>query len=355
MKRLKTGAVRRDDSQMRASKTVLVTGGAGFLGGHLIEHLLVRGYRVVCLDLFTYAASLAHLAPAMAAYRHRQVDRMWREEWLEDQATRLIILRGDINDTGLVSAILAGCSGVLALAAETHVDYSYHAPGTFVRANVNGVHSLLEALRLAGASKRLLHVSTDEVYGETLTGQARESERLRPRNVYAVTKACGDLLAQAYGEIFDLDIVTVRPCNLFGPRQQPKDLIPKTFSYLLRGQKMTVHGTGRHLREYLYVQDAARFIVEVFERGQSGEIYNLSSHVFRTTLQVVGAVAAVLGLRAKEVITFVEDRPNADRRYAGDNRKIRRLLGRRWRLTPFEDVIELMKQDFRRRTPSPLL
>lgn len=355
MKRLKTGAVRRDDPRMRASKTVLVTGGAGFLGGHLIEHLLARGYRVVCLDLFTYAGSLDHLAPAMAAYRHRQVDRIWRGEWLKDRTTRLIIMRGDINDTALVGSILAGCSGVLALAAETHVDYSYHAPGTFVRANINGVHSLLEALRLAGAGKRLLHVSTDEVYGETLAGHARETGRLRPRNVYAVTKACGDLLAQAYGEIFGLDIVAVRPCNLFGPRQQPKDLIPKTFSYLLHGRKMTVHGTGRHLREYLYVRDAARFIVEVFEHGQRGEIYNLSSNVFRTTLQVVRTVAGVLGLRAKDVVTFVEDRPNADRRYAGDNRKIRRLLGRRWRLTPFEEVIELMKQDFLRRKPRPLL
>ena len=340
---------------MRGSKTLLVTGGAGFVGGHLVDALLARGYRVVCLDLFTYAGSLEHLASAMVTYPHRRVDRLWQPEWLRDRETRLIIARGDINDTALISSILASCDGVLALAAETHVDYSYHATGPFIRANVNGVHSLLEALRLAGPKKRLLHVSTDEVYGEMLSGHTAESAPMRPRNVYSATKACGDLLVRTYGEVFGLDVITVRPCNLFGPRQQPKDLIPKTFSHLLAGQKMTVHGTGRHVREYLYVRDAAEFIIDVFERGRRGEAYNLSSQIFRNTLQVVRAVAAVLGLRAKDVITFVEDRPNADRRYSGDNRKIRRLLGKRWQLTPFDDVIALMHADFAARKPAPLL
>lgn len=340
---------------MRPPRTILVTGGAGFVGGHLIEALLARRYRVVCLDLMTYAGSLAHLAAAMAAYPHRLVDRLWSPQWLERTDARLVIVRGDINDGAMLSTLLAGCGGVIALAAETHVDYSYHTPGTFVRANLNGTHSVLEALRAAGKGRRLLHVSTDEVYGQRSRGRSDESAPLQPRNVYAATKAGGDLLVRAYVDVFGLDAVTVRPCNLFGPRQQPKDLIPKTFAYLLAGKKMTIHGDGRHVREYLYVRDAVEQMIAVYERGVSGEIYNLASGVHRSTLQVVRTVARSLGMNPAAAMTFVEDRPNSDRRYAGDNRKLRRLLGRRFRLTRFADVIDLMRDEFVRRPPPVLL
>ena len=340
---------------MRKSKTILVTGGAGFVGGHLVEALLARGYRVVCLDLFSYAGSLAHLAPALAAYRYRIVDRICRPDWLRSDATRLIIMRGDINDGVVLSGLLANCDGVMALAAETHVDFSYHTPGAFVRANINGTYSLLETLRHAVPGKRLVHVSTDEVYGDRSRGRSAESAPLQPRNVYSATKACGDLLVKAYADVFGLDVVTVRPCNLIGPRQQPKDLIPKTFTYLLHGRKMTIHGDGRHVREYLYVRDAVMMMIEVLERGVRGETYNLGSAVRRNTLQVVRTVARSLGLRPREVMTFVPDRPNPDRRYAGDHHKIEKLLGRRWRLTPFEEVIGLMRDDFVARKPQPIV
>ena len=340
---------------MKKFKTMLVTGGAGFVGGHLIEALLARGYRVVCLDLFTYAGSLKHLAPAMAAHPHHLADRLWQPDLLRKTSSRLIIVRGDINDSAMLGALLAGCDGVIALAAETHVDYSYLTPGSFVRANIDGTHALLEALRLVGKGRRLLQVSTDEVCGERRKGRAVESAALRPRNIYAATKACGELLARAYAEVFGLNVVVVRPCNLIGPRQQPKDLIPKTFSYLLRGRKMTVHGNGRHVREYLFVRDAVEQMIAVYERGRRGEIYNLSSMVGRSTLQVVRAVARSLKIPAREAMTFVADRPNPDRRYAGDNRKIRQLLGRRWKLTPFQEVIGQMRDDFAARQPEPLI
>ncbi len=340
---------------MKNPKTILVTGGAGFVGGHLVEALLARGYRVVCLDLFTYAGSLEHLAPAMAAHRHQLVDRLWPAKLLRKKSTKLFIVRGDINDGATLTALLAGCDGVMALAAETHVDYCYHTPGTFVRANINGVHSVLEAVRNEGKGKRLLQVSTDEVCGERRSGRSAESAALRPHNIYAATKACGELLVRAYADVFGLDVVMVRPCNLIGPRQQPKDLIPKTFSYLLHGRKMTIHGDGRHVREYLYVRDAVEMMIEVFERGKKGETYNLSSQIGRSTLQVVQAVARSLGLRAREQMTFVADRPNPDHRYASSHGKIRKLLGRRWRLTPFLEVISLMRDDFIARNPPPLI
>ncbi len=340
-------------AKRKKRQTIVVTGGAGFVGGHLVEALLHRGYRVVCLDLFTYAGSLDHLAAARAAYPHRLVDRVLRPETVCDPATRLVVMRCDVNDTPTLARVLDWCDGCMALAAETHVDFSYHAPGVFVRANVNGLHSVLEAMRTAAPGQRLLHVSTDEVYGEVLKGFSPESAALKPRNVYSATKACGDLLVGAYAGVFDLDVVTVRPCNLFGPGQQPNDLIPKTFAHLLHGKKMTVHGDGRHVREYLYVKDAVNLMIDVFERGRRGEIYNLSSHQFRSTLEIVRLVARSLSLRPEEVITFVNDRPNADRRYAGNNTKIRKLLGRRWRLTPWADALRAMRDDFIRRHPTP--
>jgi len=282
------------------------------------------------------------------------VDRVCRPAWLRHEPTRLLILRGDINDGAVLAGLLAACDGIIALAAETHVDFSYHSPGAFVRANITGTHTLLEALRQTAPGRRLLHVSTDEVYGERRQGRSPESAPLQPRNIYSATKACGDLLVQAYGAVFGLDVVTVRPCNLIGPRQQPKDLIPKTFSYLLHGRKMTVHGDGRHEREYLYVRDAAEMMIAVFERGRRGEAYNLCAQTRRNTLQVVRTVARSLGRPLRDAITFVPDRPNPDRRYAGDNRKIRRLLGRRWRLTPFDRVIGIMRDDFVARRPPPI-
>lgn len=332
-------------------KTILVTGGAGFLGGHLVETLLKRGHRVVCFDLFTYAGSFDQLAIAMAGWPHHRVDRLLRREDVMRAGSRLVLMRGDLNDTATLARLIGWCDGVISLAAETHVDYSYHAPEVFVRANINGPQSLLEALRLAGPAKRLLHVSTDEVYGEVPRGAATEDAPLRPRNVYAATKACGEMLVRTTAAVFGLDVVVVRPCNLYGPRQQPKDLIPKTFARLQAGRKMTIHGDGRHVREYLYVGDGARMLAAIYERGRSGETYNLSSGDFRSTREVVGIIAGLLGRRFADVASYVEDRPNPDRRYAGANGKVKRLLRREWRLTPFATGLAAMLASLRASPP----
>jgi len=336
------------------TKTLLVTGGAGFVGSHLIDALLHRGYRVICLDLLTYAGSLQHLSEARARFPHLIVDRLLRKEQVSNPSVKLIVVRGDLADTATLAMLIEWCDGCISLAAETHVDFSYHAPGIFVRANINGVHSVLEAMHTAGRGKRLLHVSTDEVYGEVMRGVSRETDAFHPRNVYSATKACGDLLVETYARVFGIDAVTVRPCNMFGPRQQPKDLIPKTFSHLLHGKKMTIHGNGRHIREYLFVKDAVNFMIGVFEKGATAESYNLSSREFYSTIEIVRLIAKSLGIAPKKAMEFVEDRPNPDRRYAGDNRKIKRLLGRSWKLTPFKQALREMHDDFVQRRPMPI-
>lgn len=338
-------------SRRRTQRTRLlaVTGGAGFVGGHLIEALLARGDRVVCLDAFTYAGHPRQFGAALATYPHVWVDRLLDPSVLRDESIRLTVLRCDLNDGAVLATVLAECDGVLALAAETHVDYSYQAPGIFVRANVNGTHSLLEAWRAVGRGGRLLHVSTDEVYGEIMTGFAKETAPFRPQNVYAASKASGDLLVQTYAKVFGLKTIIVRPCNIYGPRQQPNDLIPKTFAHLLAARRMTVHGDGRHIREYLFVADAVRLLIEIFERGAVGEIYNLSSHDFRSTLEVVRLIATELGQRPDDAYVHTSDRPSPDRRYAGDNAKVRRLLGAHWRLTPFGTGLAAMREDFKQR------
>ena len=311
-------------------RTVLVTGGAGFIGGNFVLDLVGSGaFRVVNLDALTYAGNPDTLASVSENPDHAFV-------------------HGRIGDRELVDRLLADHrpQAVVNFAAETHVDRSIDGPGTFIQTNVVETHDLLEAAlaywnTLEGEERdtfRFLHVSTDEVYG-TLgpTGYFTEESPFRPNSPYAASKAASDHLVRAYHHTYGLPTLTTNCSNNYGPYHFPEKLVPLVILTALRGEPLPVYGDGQQVRDWLYVKDHCRAIVAVLERGRPGDTYNVGGHNERTNLEVVKTICALLDELAPDsphaphesLITFVTDRPGHDRRYAIDATKIERELG--WR------------------------
>jgi len=313
------------------SNTILVTGGAGFIGSNFVLHWIRNtGAAVVNLDLLTYAGNPDNLAALDGDSRHQ-------------------LVRGDICDAELVAALLREhrprC--IVHFAAESHVDRSIVAPGAFIRTNVQGSFTLLEQARLfwsqldeAGRRDfRFLHVSTDEVYGSLGPEEPAFSEAsaYAPNSPYAASKAASDHLARAYYHTYGLPLLTTNCSNNYGPFQFPEKLIPLVILNALEGKPLPVYGDGCNVRDWLFVEDHCSAIRAVLDRGRVGETYNIGGNSERKNLDVVTAICdivdelrpdAALGPRRK-LITFVTDRPGHDRRYAIDASKISSELG--WR------------------------
>ena len=311
--------------------TILVTGGAGFIGSNFVlQWIKNAGAAVVNLDLLTYAGNPANLAALEGDSRHQ-------------------LVRGDICNGELVAALLREHRpGVIVhFAAESHVDRSIVDPGAFIRTNVQGTFTLLEQARLfwseldeAGRRAfRFLHVSTDEVYGSLGPEDPAFSEitAYAPNSPYAASKAASDHLARAYHHTYGLPVLTTNCSNNYGPFQFPEKLIPLMILNALEGKQLPVYGDGRNVRDWLFVEDHCSAIRTVLDRGRVGETYNIGGNSERKNLDVVTAICdlvdelrpdAALGPRRK-LITFVTDRPGHDRRYAIDASKISRELG--WR------------------------
>lgn len=286
---------------------ILVTGGAGFIGSAYVRHVLAQypHDEVVTLDALTYAGNLANLDGILDDPRHRFV-------------------HGDITDPEVVLSLVAECDAVVNFAAETHVDRSLLDSGDFLRTNVGGVVVLLEAVRQHG--KRMVQVSTDEVYGDIEEGRfSIELDPVQPRSPYAAAKASGDLLCLAYFASFDTGVLITRGCNTIGPRQYPEKMIPLFVTNALRDQPLPVYGNGRQVRDWLYVDDHAAGIDSVLRRGRPGEVYNIGAGHERHNIDVVQALLSYLG-KPEALIAFVPDRPGHDRRYALDWTKIREEL-----------------------------
>jgi dTDP-glucose 4,6-dehydratase len=309
-------------------RTILVTGGAGFIGGNFALDLVGSGiFKVINLDALTYAGNLDTLAPVLEDPNH-------------------LFVRGGIGDRGLVDGLLAEYrpGAVVNFAAETHVDRSIDGPGAFVQTNVVETLELLEAVlsywgALEGEERlrfRFLHVSTDEVYG-TLgpKGFFTEETPYRPNSPYAASKAASDHLVRAYHHTYGLPALTTNCSNNYGPYQFPEKLIPLMIYNALRGEPLPVYGDGRQIRDWLYVKDHCRAVMRVLEEGRVGEVYNVGGLNERTNLEVVRTICSLLDDLAPDsphvphdsLITFVEDRPGHDRRYAMDTTKIERELG----------------------------
>lgn len=293
---------------------ILVTGGAGFIGGNFVHYLLKNHPedRVVCLDKLTYAGNLNTLSGAMA-------DRNFR------------FVRGDIADRETVDRLFMEEKPdiVVNFAAESHVDRSIEDPGIFLQTNIMGTQVLMDACRKHGVS-RFHQVGTDEVYGDLPLDRPElfftEETPIHTSSPYSASKAAADLLALAYFRTFGLPVTITRCSNNYGPYHFPEKLIPLMITRALANEDLPVYGAGDNIRDWLYVEDHCSAIDAVMRKGRNGDVYNIGSHNERTNLQVVKTILSVLD-KPESLIRFVKDRPGHDRRYAIDPSKLENELG----------------------------
>jgi dTDP-glucose 4,6-dehydratase len=313
-------------------KNILVTGGAGFIGSNFIPYIVSghTDYHIVNLDALTYAGNLKNL------------------EEVKDNS-RYTFVKGDICDRSLVEQLFTTYQfdGVMHFAAESHVDNSIHGPEAFIRTNVFGTFTLLDVARKSwmeapfqfkqGAeAKRFLHVSTDEVFGSLgTTGLFTETTPYAPNSPYSASKASSDLMVRSYFHTYGMNVVTTNCSNNYGPKQHPEKLIPTIIRKALAEQSIPIYGDGKNVRDWLYVLDHCTGIDLVFQKGRSGETYNIGGNNERNNNQIVDRICTILDQRKprlknesyKKLITFVQDRAGHDKRYAIDATKITTELG----------------------------
>jgi dTDP-glucose 4,6-dehydratase len=295
---------------------VLVTGGAGFIGAQFIRTWLAAHPKdeIVNLDRLTYAGSTARL---------------------EGLGARHTLIRGDVCDRAAVRKALEGCTLAVHFAAETHVDRSITDSAPFLRTNVEGAYTLLDEARRARLA-RLVHVSTDEVYGEIREGAVDEDAPLRPRSPYAASKAAGDLLAQAFRETHGLPVVVARPTNIFGPWQFPEKFIPGCVTHALQGRPVPVYGDGQQRRAWLFVDDCCEALRLIAEAPDPDPVYNVAGGTETANLALAQQILDQLAVR-RSLLQMVSDRPAHDRRYAMTDARLRRLG---WQpATPFAEAL----------------
>jgi len=278
---------------------VLVTGGAGFIGSHFVRRLADRGESVVVLDKLTYSGNRANLDGIRHEFFH-----------------------GNICDPDAVAEAAAGCDAIVNFAAETHVDRSILGPAEFIQTDVAGTQVLLEHAR--HAQVRLLHVSTDEVYGDLdAGGRSGESDPLRPSSPYSASKAGGDLQVLAYVRTFGVDACITRGANTYGPRQYPEKFLPLFITNAFDREPLPVYGDGKQVREWLHAEDHCAAIDLVLQDGRAGDAYNVGGEEHEN-LAVVQRILA-LTEADRSLVRHVDDRPGHDRRYALDDSKLRAL------------------------------
>lgn len=304
-----------DQGAIGPEASLLVTGGAGFIGSCFVRDALARrdGTRITVIDKLTYAGNRSNLAPVEAD---------------PEQAARLRFVEGDIADPDVVGPLVHDADAVVNFAAESHVDRSILDPAAFLRTGVIGVHVLLEAVVAASAARsrpvRFLQVSTDEVYGSVESGRSSETDRLEPRSPYSAAKAAGELLVGSYVTTHGVDAVVTRGSNTYGPYHHPEKLIPLFVTNAIDDQPLPLYGDGLQQRDWLYVADHAGAVDHVLRHGQSGETYNIRGSAEMTNRDVVAALLERLG-KPWSLVRSVPDRPGHDRRYALDGAKLASL------------------------------
>ncbi len=307
-------------------RTILVTGGAGFIGANFVHYMLRKypEYRIVVYDKLTYAGNLDNL----------------RAVW---DNPRFAFVKGDICDRQQVEAVVReyGVKIIVNFAAETHVDRSIIEPDAFIQTNVYGTYVLLEVVKDLGL-ERFHQVGTDEVYGDIPPGyRSREDDPLRPRSPYSAAKASADLLALAYYTTYGVPVTITRGSNNVGPYQHLEKVVPLFTTNALEDKPLPVYGDGRQMRDYMWVEDHCEAIDLVLHRGTPGEVYNVGTGQEIENLAMVEVILETLG-KPRSLVHFVEDRPGHDRRYAMDISKIR-ALGWTPRYTPREAIAKAVR------------
>ena len=285
---------------------LLITGGAGFIGSNFIRLMLKKypTYKIVNLDKLTYAGNLENLKDIKGQRNYTFV-------------------KGDICDLKLAQKLVSGADAVINFAAATHVDRSIQDAGDFIKSNIQGTYTLLEAARKSKI-QRFLQISTDEVYGSVEKGRSKENDSLFPNSPYSASKAAADHLVRAYGVTYKLPVMITRSSNNFGPYQYPEKVIPLFITNLLEGKKVPLYGDGLNKRDWLFVLDNCRAIDAVLHKGKTGEIYNIGAG---REIPNIDLTKKILKLSAmpESRIQYVPDRPGHDRRYALNVNKLRNL------------------------------
>lgn len=282
---------------------ILVTGGLGFIGSNFVRNMANKA-DIVVVDALKYGSN---------------------ENNLKDSDYKFV--KGDICDYDLMAKLVKEAEGIVNFAAETHVDRSISNPYTFIESNVIGTYTILEAMRKVNPEAKLVHISTDEVYGDIAEGSFKEEDRLKPSSPYSASKASADMLVLAYVRTYGLKAMITRCTNNYGPYQFPEKLIPKAIIRASMNMKIPVYGTGKNVRDWIYVKDHCEAISLVLGKGEKGEIYNISSGEEKTNFEVVREILGIMDKNEDDLIEFVEDRPGHDIRYSLDSSKIRELGG----------------------------
>ena len=292
---------------------ILVTGGLGFIGSNLINLLLKKKYKVLNIDKVTYASNFYNI-----------------KEFKKNKNYKFI--RCDLNNPKKLKEIIAKYKpiGIFNVAAETHVDRSIDGPKNFINSNIIGTFNILEILRKQKIKIKLIHISTDEVFGDILRGRSKEDDAYKPSSPYAASKAASDHLVTSYIRTYKVPAIVTNCSNNFGPRQHPEKLIPKIIYNILNNKNLPIYGKGKNSREWIYVEDHCEALIKIFREGKLGEFYNIGSNFNKDNLDVAKTLITIakrkklLGKNVK--IIFVKDRPGHDMRYAINSNKLKKQL-----------------------------